>query len=92
MERKLDLLSKIEKVDAPPFLYTRILQKIENQKQIEVSIAKQWSLALAFLLLIILNISVLTSSTASKQNNKQTENLASGLGLVTDNNLYHEQN
>nr|WP_294893971.1 hypothetical protein [uncultured Pedobacter sp.] len=92
MESKLDLLSKIEKVDAPPFLYTQILQKIESRKQIEISLVKQWSLAIAFILLIILNVSVLMNNSTAKQSDKQTENLANGLGLITNNSLYHDQN
>ncbi|HEX7365474.1 MAG TPA: hypothetical protein VF273_00175 [Pelobium sp.] len=92
MENKLDFLGKIEKVNVPPFLYTRILHKLQNGQQTVISPVKQWGLAFAFLMLVALNVSILAKNYTSGKYKNETENLAKSLGLNSNNNLYNDQN
>jgi NADH:ubiquinone oxidoreductase subunit 6 (subunit J) len=85
MEKELDILNRIQKVDAPPFLYTRILTRVQNK--VRETVPVKWAVAAAacLLILITINISVIQSS---KQSN--TTNLSEVFSLKTNNSLYNE--
>ncbi len=85
MENELDILNRIQKVDAPPFLYTRILTRVQNK--VKETVPVKWAVAAAacLLILITINISVIQSS---KENN--TTNLSEVFSLKTNNSLYNE--
>lgn len=85
MEHPSDILSKIQKVDAPPFLYTRILNRIQNKVQETVPVKWAVVAAACLLVLITINISVIRSS---KENN--TSELTEAFSLQTNNSLYNE--
>lgn len=56
MEKKLDILGKIQKSEPSPFLYTRILAAIEKkQKQV---VPLKWTVAAALCLIIVLFVNV----------------------------------
>ena len=61
----LDILNKIDKVEAPPFLYTRIESKIQELKDVKVS--KPWlvSIGMAMVVLITVNLFALKSGVDS---------------------------
>jgi hypothetical protein len=84
IDKKLEMLSQIESVEAPPFLLTRIKQKIENQSENHVSMPFTWSLIAAVSLLFILNCSVLFLNDTPKQ----TTNLVETLELMPKNDFY----
>jgi hypothetical protein len=56
----LALLDQIERVDAPPFLLTRIQQQVSAVRAAEVSPAMVWSAGLVTVLVLVLNVWVLT--------------------------------
>ena len=92
MKHPVDILSKIQKVDTPPFLYTRILSRIQN-KVIE-TVPVKWAVAAtaSLVLLISFNLNVILTN---KENNTSTvtnteTNLSEAFSLQTSNSLYNE--
>jgi hypothetical protein len=80
-----DMLERINKVDAPAFLLTRIRQKIANAG--EQQIAPKWAFAAGFSLLLVvaLNLYIITSPAESRP---QENNLAQTMNLIPHNSLY----
>lgn len=60
MERKTDeiinSLGRMQRAEAPPFLYTRITQKIDALKEVYTPMRIVWLAAASFLLLLALNV------------------------------------
>lgn len=81
----LDSLARIKRVEAPPYLFTRIQQKIEQSKRNTVPVKITWAINLAFGLVLILNIIVLTSYNSKSSS---TEDYAQSIHLISDNSLY----
>ena len=87
MTNPIDLLEQIKKVDAPPFLLTRIKQKIENAQQASFSKGLSWSLVISLCMMLLLNIAVMikyTNSTTSMQH----LTIAAAMNLLPTNSLY----
>jgi hypothetical protein len=61
------LLDEIGRVDAPPFLLTRIQQKIIEARTERVSPVLAWTAGLATVLLLLINAWVLTSVPTSHE-------------------------
>ena len=81
----LDNLKKIEKVDTPPFLFTRIQQKIEQSKKERMPKHIALAVGLTVALLLAINAMVLVNYN-SKTND--TENFAKSMHLTSNNSLY----
>lgn len=81
----LELLEHIQKVDAPPFLLTRIQQKIDNKYLNKLSPRWALGLSVSFIVIIVINISVIVNY---NKNSKPENNLAQSMNLMPDNNLY----
>ena len=82
----LDVLAQIHSVDAPPFLWTRIQQKINIAQENRLAPAFAYLLGLSFLVLISLNVLIIsqkTHHTPSKDNN-----IAQAMSLLPNNALY----
>jgi len=91
LNKKLDVLQQIKEVDAPPFLYTRIQQQIQNLQQLEAPVKWKWAFACSTLLILLINISILVRSSAPVvKQNTGVENIVNSLGLSNTNDLYHE--
>ncbi len=91
LNKKLDVLQQIKEVDAPPFLYTRIQQQIQNLQQLEAPAKWKWAFACSTLLILLINISILVRSSAPVvKQNTGVENIVNSLGLSNTNDLYHE--
>jgi len=87
MNNPIDLLEQINKVDAPPFLLTRIKQKIENAQQASFSKGLSWSLVISLCMMLLLNIAIMmkhTNSTTSIQDST----IAAAMNLLPTNSLY----
>jgi len=87
MNNPIDLLEQIKKVDAPPFLLTRIKQKIENAQQASFSKGLSWSLVISLCMMLLLNIAVMikyTNTTTSIQDST----LAAAMNFLPTNSLY----
>lgn len=91
LNKKLEGLKRIKEVDAPPFLYTRIQQQIQNLLQQEAPAKWKWAFALTAFMMLLINISILVRSSApATKENSGVENMVNGMGLSTTNDLYHE--
>ena len=80
-----DMLEYINKVDAPPFLLTRIRQKIANAREQQIN--PKWALAagVSLLLIVALNLYVISGP---DNNQPQQTNLAQTMNLYPHNSLY----
>lgn len=85
MENELGILNKIQKVDAPPFLYTRILNRVQNKMKETVPV--KWAVAAAACLLILITINISVIQSSKESNNT---NLSEVFSLQTTNSLYNE--
>lgn len=85
----LDILKNIKQVDAPPFLYAKVLHKINNPES-ELA-PTNWKLifSIAAILLIFLNTSILFSK-SNKVENNDISSIVSDLNITSNNNLYNE--
>lgn len=87
IEEKLDLLRTIQKVEAPPYLFTRIVAKIKNEPEVEVSTGKIAAIGLALFILLLVNIAIISNNVSRK--NSQT-GIAQSYGLSSTNSFYHD--
>ncbi len=91
IEDRLNKLSNIKEVDAPPFMFTGIKQKIENLETVIAPVRWKWSFVAAGMVLMILNVSVFYKQVLTPQK-ASISTLAKSLDLTNSNELYHEQN
>lgn len=87
IDNKLEALKKIREVEAPDFLYTRIMASLDRG---QVPVSNKWKLASAagFALIVLMNVLVI--STAAKRNTPGIEPVVNALNLTTQNHLYDE--
>ena len=78
----LDKLGKIQRVEAPTYLFTRIQQKVENEKRERLS-PRMANLSLA--VVIFMNAIVFIGSDSRLAS---VESYAESIRLTSDNNLY----
>lgn len=87
MKDNLNLLEKIEQVEVSPFLYTRILQKIEYSKLNDIPKPLAWTLASISTICLVLTL-VVVSRNVNTQNDSQA--LSESVDFVPNNSLYHD--
>lgn len=87
-DRINELLGRVERVDAPPFLFTRITARIEAQR--EARPARSWVLvtSLAMVMLLAMNSYVLFGGIGNEK--AGIERLAVGMNVGASNQLYHD--
>jgi hypothetical protein len=91
IDNKLDVLKNIKKVDAPPFLLTRVKQQIDNLSNVEAPVKWKWAFALASVIIMMLNVTIFLKSTVtSEKKTTGVENVINGMNLSTENDLYNE--
>ncbi|MGV3630559.1 MAG: hypothetical protein ACO1O6_05115 [Bacteroidota bacterium] len=86
MKDPFEIIEKIKPVETPPFLYTRIMQQIENAGLSRVSRPLAWSLGSACLILCIFSLVICLKT---QQANASTD-LGTGMDLMPQNSLYHD--
>ena len=79
------LLGTIQRVDAPPFLLTRIKEKIKTNPEIKIGLGWVFAGSVSLMLVLVLNVVVMSKSSVK---NQQTANLVASMNLVPDNTLY----
>jgi uncharacterized integral membrane protein len=84
MKNKLDILEKIETVEAPPFLFTRIQTKIQQQLADKVSKKEAIVYLAGILIIIALNVLAFQNKRASESDN----DLISEMNLAPSNQVY----
>jgi hypothetical protein len=89
IDNKLDKLKNIRRVDVPPFLFTRIKERIDSMSDAQVS--KQWKLAFALtaLLIVALNTGIIFQSSGREKKNNITD-VVSAMQLSPSNDFYHD--
>ena len=86
---ELKKLERLQRVEAPPFLLTRINERIRSAQSNNAPL--QWSLAasLVFSFLLMANVYML-SSTGQTTTNTSLEQTIDNLDLMPSNQLYYE--
>ncbi len=82
---KIDALDKVQPVEAPPFLFTRIRQRIANEEAVRLPVSMTWALGLSFVLILSINASAMVSAYKADHT---TPDLVKTFNLMQDNNLY----
>lgn len=82
---KIDPLEKIQSVEAPPFLYTRIQQRIKNDQATRLPWKVSWALSLSFLVILTVNVTAVVS--ASRTDHTASD-LVKTLQMMQENNIY----
>lgn len=86
-EEQIELLRKVQKVDAPPFLLTRIHARIRAGEAERLPASWKWAGSLAIGLLILMNALAFTAPERS-----ESADLARQYGLYQTQQLYADQN
>lgn len=84
MENNLDILRKINKVETPPFLYTRIQQKLKDSA-LEIA-SPRLIVAISIVLAMLFISDLLVVGELNKPNQQSTEQGA----FFNSSDLYHE--
>ncbi len=84
---KFDLLGNISHVNPPPYLLTRIQERIKKKQQDYLSPQWAWSMLLGLILIGIVEIAIMSKP---NNDNGSRQNLVQLMNLQTDNVLYHE--
>lgn len=88
--QNIEQLKKVRKVDAPPFLLTRIHAKIRASKVEQLPLSWRWAGGLAFGLMLCLNLLAVKMNHQATGQPDGIEALADGLQMTNANQLYHE--
>ncbi|EOR94467.1 hypothetical protein ADIARSV_2313 [Arcticibacter svalbardensis MN12-7] len=91
MDDKLDLLKQIKEVDTPPFLLTRIRQRIETLYDVEAPVKWKWTFAVASFAILVLNISIfLNLVNTTEEKTAGIETVVNSMNIASTNNIYNE--
>lgn len=90
IEERLDSLKLIKKVDAPPYLYTRIKARIDSANQLYSTAPVQWRWAFAVTAtaIIILNVSIMFQTNDIEYKRDGIKEIINDMHLSSDNNFY----
>jgi hypothetical protein len=90
IEDVLNSLDGIKSAEANPFLYSRILNKIQETSREYTPAKIIWLAAASFLLLLFLNISAVRKVMTNKNESMyQSENTVSGYNLINENPIQY---
>lgn len=84
-----ELLGRIQKLETPPYLFTRIQAKLENVNELIVSKPKVALVGALFTLLLLINFMVLNFNVNQVQSDDVSV-VAHDFGFTTTNQLYNE--
>ena len=79
------MLEGIKQVDAPPFLWTRIQQKVEHASRSRFSLKVTFALVAIAIVVIMINALLVTDNI---KKNAIDSNLAQAMDLLPHNSLY----
>lgn len=85
IDKKIEILSEIKRVEAPVFMDTRIRQKLLNAKKNDFSPRMSWVVSCAMVLIVAVNGVILFTPDKPE---KTQSNLAQSLNLLPQNELY----
>jgi len=88
---KIELLKQVKRVDAPPFLRTRIDARIQQAAEDSLSNGWVWSFAATVALLIVVNSMVFLSGTEDVSTaDSGAYTVTQGMGINVSNQLYND--
>ncbi len=88
IDTELNKLQKIRPVDTPPFLLTRIEQRIASSSRTSVSPKLRFAVFSSLLALAVINAIVLSSFFEKQNGSSGIRHLASEMNLSSSNDLY----
>ncbi len=84
----MNSLDDVKSAEANPFLYNKILNKISSGKVEQMPLKLVWLAAASFLLLVLLNFSIIKKSdSASSKSKNEVETLANSYQLINENSI-----
>lgn len=86
MDKEFEILKEIQRVEAPAFLYARILNAIQRKQEEIVSI--KWIVGAASFLLIVFALNITTIQTSKKSNEIDLTEI---FALKSQNLFYDEE-
>ena len=89
IDDELNKLKNIRQAEAPPFLYTRIRERISRPEVTAASLSWRIVFVTAVVIILSLNIGVLINA-AEAQKTPGVEGVVNALQLSSSNDLYHE--
>jgi hypothetical protein len=92
IDDKLDALKGIKEVDAPPFLFTRIRQRINNLQNVAAPVKWKWAFALTSVVILAITLSILINfvSVIPATKNTEAQTIVNLMNLSSKNDLYNE--
>ncbi|MBP9151959.1 MAG: hypothetical protein KBF73_06720 [Flavobacteriales bacterium] len=91
LEKQIELLSEVRRVDAAPFLKTRIDARILQMAEDSISSGWVWSFAATVALLIVVNSMIFlggTDDSTSSESGAYT--ITQAMGMNVSNQLYND--
>jgi hypothetical protein len=88
MKQDFDFLEQIQKVEAPPFLLTRIMAKIEQYPSLSISKKEAMAWLISCIVLIAINLSIVFYTDKKENDTRQLAPIAEIMDMNTNNNLY----
>ncbi len=89
IDQKLDLLKKIQKVDAPPFMLTRIRQRLDASEPMLASTTWKVAFGTGLLLVATLNVSLFFFRTTTADA-AEIQDIVTTMELSNQNDFYNE--
>jgi len=90
INKKLELLEKIERAEVPPFLFTRIKERVAA-KSIQAPVTWKLAFTLTAFLVLAFNAYYLFRTDGKSTSRKEgLEEVISSMHLSSSNELYHE--
>jgi hypothetical protein len=86
IEDPAKMLESIGRVEAPPFLLTRIRQKISEQSERKVNPLTVVAAGISLTVLFAMNIYIISNS--GQNRTRATEDIANAMNLYPNNNIY----
>ncbi|MCB0706440.1 MAG: hypothetical protein KDC34_14085 [Saprospiraceae bacterium] len=86
----IDLLKKIEKVSAPPFLFTRIEARINQQPEDRIPIKWAYAMSLGLAVLFCFNLLLIRSDFRKSKKAESLQIVVEEMDLHHSNQLYYE--
>ncbi len=90
IDKKLDRLKKIEAVEAPHFLYTRIRARIDALAEAPAPVKWMWNFAAAAVVVLALNTGILLTASSSSEEKSDVGTVVSTMQLASTTTFYDE--
>lgn len=90
IDQKLEQLKRVQQVEAPHFLLTRIRQRIDTINHAEAPVKWRWAFVAVGTVLLVLNLSVFLKVNNDRKQQPGIESYINAMHLSTSNDIYHD--